>query len=288
MECLATVPLANVLNTGVVSALHTRYSTQGNSAIYLGVDIISKLCLSTDADTIIGGIVIFGATEPATFFNSPYILEPKFFNQDMIPMIIMQEFFYQLVSLLISDGQRYTRDPLGAKGSWTCSVVQQCQVNWQIIIPPGRLALQINTGKTITVTSDATTRERVNFNVLYNPQDSWMRTMECDAEVTKQPIDTIVHIKFWIDNIKLWETSIYAREQAIIASNSLSDLYSENPISFSSLESIVEGRKHYGIFKDIPDEKITAASINCSISDPITFSGVLDLNHYELNISYKI
>ncbi|KAA6389480.1 MAG: hypothetical protein EZS28_014994 [Streblomastix strix] len=103
-------------------------------------------------------------------------------------------------------------------------------------------------------------------------------------------------IKFWLgfstacgpfqqiaicrDNTKLWETSIYAREQAIICSNSLSDLTVNNSVTVSSLESIVQGKRHCGVFIDIPCANIDTKGENFyyKIPDPITFSGVLDLN----------
>ncbi|KAA6374343.1 MAG: hypothetical protein EZS28_030130 [Streblomastix strix] len=103
-------------------------------------------------------------------------------------------------------------------------------------------------------------------------------------------------IKFWLgfstacgpfkqiaicrDNTKLWETSIYAREQAILCSNSLSDLTVNNSVTVSPLESIVQGKRHCGVFIDIPCANIDTKGENYyyRIPDPITFSGVLDLN----------
>ncbi|KAA6353382.1 MAG: hypothetical protein EZS28_051091, partial [Streblomastix strix] len=80
------------------------------------------------------------------------------------------------------------------------------------------------------------------------------------------------------DNTKLWETSIYAREQAVIAANSLSDECRRNSVSVSSLESIVRGRRHCGIFLDVPISDFAAASFNYTIPSDITIAGVLDLN----------
>ncbi|KAA6389465.1 MAG: hypothetical protein EZS28_015006 [Streblomastix strix] len=81
-------------------------------------------------------------------------------------------------------------------------------------------------------------------------------------------------------NTKLWETSIYAREQAIICSNSLSDLTVNNSVTVSPLESITQGKRHCGVFIDIPCSKINTSPNDYyyKIPDPITFSGVLDLN----------
>ncbi|KAA6361912.1 MAG: hypothetical protein EZS28_042560 [Streblomastix strix] len=95
-----------------------------------------------------------------------------------------QEFFDQPVSQMTSDGQRYTRAPLGARGNATCSMVQSCQVNWQITIPGERLALQLNLvpGLATPITTTASARARINFNGLANSQADYTRTMECGAE----------------------------------------------------------------------------------------------------------
>ncbi|KAA6362294.1 MAG: hypothetical protein EZS28_042179, partial [Streblomastix strix] len=85
------------------------------------------------------------------------------------------------------------------------------------------------------------------------------------------------------DATALWGTSIYAREQAAISSNSLSDLCTSNSVSVSPLESIIAGKRHCGIFIDIPLSDIDK---QCDDATPwyfripfdITFSGVLDLN----------
>ncbi|KAA6402649.1 MAG: hypothetical protein EZS28_001827 [Streblomastix strix] len=210
-----------------------------------------------------------------------------------------QEFFDQPVSQMTNDGQRYTRAPLGAIGNATCSVVQSCKVNWQITIAGERLALQLNLVPEIAtpITTTASARARVNFNGLANSQADYTRTMECGAEATQQPLHTGEHIKLWIgyskacgpfqqiaickDNTKLWETSIYAREQAVIAANLLQDLCTNNSVSVSRLETVVRGRRHCGIFLDIPETDFAAGSFNFKINQPITIAGVLDLNHCE-------
>ncbi|KAA6404184.1 MAG: hypothetical protein EZS28_000293 [Streblomastix strix] len=208
-----------------------------------------------------------------------------------------QEFFEQPVFQLTNDGQRYSRAPLGARGNTTCSMAQSCQVSWQIIIPGNRLALQINqTALPANIDTEDNARTIVNFNDQADPQADWARTMQCGDGPTLQPINSDEHIKLWIgystacgplqqiaickDNTKLWETSIYAREQAVIAANSLSDLCTNNSVSASSLESIVRGRRHCGIFLDIPVSKIAtiAGAFNYKIPEDITIAGVLDLN----------
>ncbi|KAA6358918.1 MAG: hypothetical protein EZS28_045555, partial [Streblomastix strix] len=81
------------------------------------------------------------------------------------------------------------------------------------------------------------------------------------------------------DSQKLWDTSIYARDQAIIASNSLTDQCTANSVTVSPLESIVQGKRHCGIFIDIPVNDISVAgAFNYLIPYDIVFSGVMDLN----------
>ncbi|KAA6391172.1 MAG: hypothetical protein EZS28_013304 [Streblomastix strix] len=208
-----------------------------------------------------------------------------------------QEFFDQPVSQLSSDGQRYSRAPLGAKGNTTCTIAQSYKVNWQITILGNRLALQINqTALPANIDIKALARSIVNFNGQDDPQADWTRTMACGNTATQQPIDHQEHIKLQIcqstacgpfqqiaickDNIKLQETSIYAREQAVISANSLSDSGTNNSVCESSLESIVRRRRHCGIFLNIPVIKIaaTAGTFNQKIPEDITIAGVFDLN----------
>ncbi|KAA6361733.1 MAG: hypothetical protein EZS28_042740, partial [Streblomastix strix] len=92
-----------------------------------------------------------------------------------------------------------------------------------------------------------------------------------------QPYTPDEHIKFWLgfstacgpfnqiaickDSQKLWDTSIYAREQAIIASNSLTDQCTANSVTVSPLETIAQ-----------------AGAFNYLIPYDIVFSGIMDLN----------
>ncbi|KAA6384528.1 MAG: hypothetical protein EZS28_019945 [Streblomastix strix] len=86
------------------------------------------------------------------------------------------------------------------------------------------------------------------------------------------------------DAQNLWNTAIYAREQAVICSNSLTDLCTNNSVSVSPLESIIAGKRHCGVFIDIPLCEIDRAAAAGDtpyfylIPYDITFSGVLDLN----------
>ncbi|KAA6367959.1 MAG: hypothetical protein EZS28_036513, partial [Streblomastix strix] len=242
------------------------------------------------------------ATQPAVFLIPFNILEPKFFNPKKNPIVVIalftslnevlkaqsiypqsfaisrQQFFDQHVTQLTSDGQRYARAPLGARGG-------------------GRLALQINQADQTAVAGAATALQRVNFTGNADYVFNYTRSMETGATAdTQQPYIDTEHIKFWLgystacgpfqqfaickDNTKLWDTSIYAREQAVISANSLSDLCTNNSVNVSPLESIVAVKKHCGIFIDIPVAAFsaTAGRFNYLIPYPITFSGVLDLN----------
>ncbi|KAA6359274.1 MAG: hypothetical protein EZS28_045199 [Streblomastix strix] len=118
--------------------------------------------------------------------------------------------------------------------------------------------------------------------------------MECRADANQQPLYIDEYLKFWIeystacdpfqqiaickDKTKLWKTSIYARDQAVIAANSLSDQCTNISVSASSLESIVGGRRHCGIFIDFPTSAFAALSFNYLIPHPITIADALDLN----------
>ncbi|KAA6354639.1 MAG: hypothetical protein EZS28_049834, partial [Streblomastix strix] len=117
-----------------------------------------------------------------------------------------------------------------------------------------------------------------------------------------QGIESSEHLQFWIgfstacgpfyqfqllkDATALWGSAIYAREQAVISGNSLSDLCTKNSVSVSPLESIIEGKRHCGVFIDIPlcaiDKQATIEDLGTpfyyKIPFDITFSGVLDLN----------
>ncbi|KAA6381398.1 MAG: hypothetical protein EZS28_023077, partial [Streblomastix strix] len=173
-------------------------------------------------------------------------------------------------------------------------MAQSCQVIWQITFPKERLALQLNLASTAEHITAQLARERVNFNGLNDPQADQARMMRVGADPDKLPINPDERIKLWIgystacgpfqqiaickDNTKLWETSICAREQTVIAVNSLSDECTRNQVSVSSLESIVRGRRHCGIFLDIPVPAFVINSFNYQFQFDITIAGVLDLN----------
>ncbi|KAA6392850.1 MAG: hypothetical protein EZS28_011624 [Streblomastix strix] len=84
------------------------------------------------------------------------------------------------------------------------------------------------------------------------------------------------HLKFWLgfstacgpfnqfailrDAQNLQNTAIYERELAVICSNSLTDLCINNSVSVSPLESIITGKRHCGIFLDVPLSEIDKAA----------------------------
>ncbi|KAA6397599.1 MAG: hypothetical protein EZS28_006876 [Streblomastix strix] len=135
-------------------------------------------------------------------------------------------------------------------------------------------------------------RERVYFNGLDDPQADWLRKMQIGADANQKPLNANEHIKQWIvysiacrqfqqialckNSIKLWETSIYSREWAVIAANSLFDQCINNSASVSSLESIVRSRRQCRIILDIPDKAFgnTADAINYLIPDDITLARI--------------
>ncbi|KAA6369195.1 MAG: hypothetical protein EZS28_035280, partial [Streblomastix strix] len=212
--------------------------------------------------------------------------------------ISKQQFYDQPVTQLTNDGAHYTRAPLGARGLSTCSCVQTCQISWQIEIPANTLAIQVNAIQADGDEGLDRNRQISNYNAIDTGvwNDPQTITMQSGATAaTMQPYNTDEHIKFWLgfstacgpfnqiaickDSQKLWDTSIYAREQAIIASNSLTNECTANSVTVSPLESIVQGKRHCGVFIDIPVSKISVAgAFNYLIPYPIVFSGVMDLN----------
>ncbi|KAA6380490.1 MAG: hypothetical protein EZS28_023982 [Streblomastix strix] len=207
-----------------------------------------------------------------------------------------QEFFDQPRNTLTSGGTRQTRAPLGARGSATCCCVQTCQVNWTITISANTIGIQLNGINSTkgTLTNIEFARSRTNFN----GTETATTALATDIKQATQKYNVDEVLKFWLrfsaacgpfqqiaicrDNTKLWETSIYAREQAIICSNSLSDLTVNNNVTVAPLESIVQGKRHCGVFIDVPLADVAAASGTTAFfyryPKDITFSGVMDLN----------
>ncbi|KAA6404205.1 MAG: hypothetical protein EZS28_000267 [Streblomastix strix] len=119
---------------------------------------------------------------------------------------------------------------------------------------------------------------------------------------TAERIEMSDHLQFWIGfsiacgpiyqfylmkfATALWGSAIYAREQAVISGNSLSDLCTKNSVSASPLESIIERKRYCVVFIDIPLCEIdrlatgeaTGIPFYYKIPSDIIFSGVLDLN----------
>ncbi|KAA6363520.1 MAG: hypothetical protein EZS28_040953 [Streblomastix strix] len=215
--------------------------------------------------------------------------------------ISKQEFFDHPLTQLTSGGVKYTRAPLAARGSATCSMVQTCQVIWTIKIPANTLAIQLNRVATAAVADEDTAKAVVNFSADADIS-AVGKTMTHDVQKyygkEAEGMGASEVLRFWLgfstacgpfnqfaickDSTKLWDTSIYAREQAVISANSLSDLCTNNSVSVSPLESIISGKRHCGVFIDVPLFEIDAqAGITAKyyrIPHDIVFSGVLDLN----------
>ncbi|KAA6402556.1 MAG: hypothetical protein EZS28_001924 [Streblomastix strix] len=207
--------------------------------------------------------------------------------------ISKQEFFDKSLTQLNSAGVKYTRAPLATRGSATCSMVQTCQVNWTIKIPANTLAIQLNRlpPAATVINSKPTANAAVNFSA-----DADIITVPPDMLQTTQHNASDEILRFWLgfsnacgpfnqfaicrNSMKLWDTSIYAREQAVICSNSLSDLCTNNSVSVSPLESIIAGKRHCGVFIDVSVSAIDAAvtsgtTFHYKIPTDIIFSGIL-------------
>ncbi|KAA6369251.1 MAG: hypothetical protein EZS28_035222 [Streblomastix strix] len=209
------------------------------------------------------------SAQHSDYINSYSQLQEVLQTQTIFPQsfsISKQQFFDQPVTQLTNDGAHYTRAPLAARGTATCSCVQTCQVSWQITIPKNALAIQINMVATDGNTDAKQIRQRSNYNAYAEGIWSEPCAVSMESAICK-------------DSQKLWDTSIYAREQAIIASNSLTDQRTANSVTVSPLESIVQGKRHCGVFIDIPVSAISVVgAYNYLIPDDIIFSGVMDLN----------
>ncbi|KAA6400449.1 MAG: hypothetical protein EZS28_004025 [Streblomastix strix] len=212
--------------------------------------------------------------------------------------ISKQQFSDQPVNELTSSGVKYTRAPLGARGLATCSMVQTCQVNWTIAIPKDTLAIQLNESNE----EEDDLNKKINFNGKVDSQTNVTVDMTQGAQKyygkQAEGFDNSDRLRIWLgfstacgpfhqfqlmrDATALWGTSIYAREQAAISSNSLSDLCTSNSVSVSPLESITNDKCHCRIFIDIPlcdiDRRCDKTPQHLKIPFDITFSSVLDLN----------
>ncbi|KAA6370943.1 MAG: hypothetical protein EZS28_033533 [Streblomastix strix] len=144
------------------------------------------------------------------------------------------------------------------------------------------------------------------FNGKEDPTADWTTNMSQATQKyydkTVEGIEMSDHLQFLIgfsttrvpfyqfqlmkDATALQGSAIYAREQAVINRNSLSDLCTKNSVSVSPLESIIEGKRHCGVLVEISlceiDRQATAATVGTpffyKIPSDITFSGILDLN----------
>ncbi|KAA6384335.1 MAG: hypothetical protein EZS28_020137 [Streblomastix strix] len=259
---------------------------------FSGSDYLNRLSKMQHSDYISGYMQLAEVLKTLT-------IHPQSFS------ISKQQFFDQAISQLKYDDVKYTRAPFAARRTGTCSMVQTCQVSWTITIPAAKLAIQINKtfdGNALTIED---LNKRVNFNGKEHNDDDPDDTMaQCDQGCFGRKVNGVErseHLHFWLgfstacgpfnqfaickDSMKLWDTSIYARQQAVISSNSLSDLCANNSVSVSPLKSIIAGKRHCGVFIDDPlsdqDSRVITAPVTpyyYKIPHDITFSGVLDLN----------
>ncbi|KAA6379338.1 MAG: hypothetical protein EZS28_025134 [Streblomastix strix] len=126
--------------------------------------------------------------------------------------------------------------------------------------------------------------KRINFNGLDDSQAPVAKYMTQAEQKyygkTAEGEEKSEQLRFWLgfstacvlfhqfqlmrDATTLWVTSLYAREEAAISSNSLSDLCTSNSVSVSLLESIIAGKRHCGIFIEILLSEIDGQSATTS------------------------
>ncbi|KAA6378452.1 MAG: hypothetical protein EZS28_026022 [Streblomastix strix] len=163
----------------------------------------------------------------------------------------LQEFFDKPVTQLTNDGAYYIRASLAVRGTATCSCINLVKF----------------TGDEGQNRNRQISNYNANVDGLWN-EATTLPIASGDDSDARQTYTTDERIKFWLsfstacgpfnqiticnDSQKLWDTSIYAREQAVIASNSLTDQCTANFVTVSPLESIVQGKSHCGVFIDIP------------------------------------
>ncbi|KAA6370769.1 MAG: hypothetical protein EZS28_033705 [Streblomastix strix] len=236
------------------------------------------------------------SAQHSDYINSYSQFQDAIYTQTIVAQsfsVSKQQFFDQPVIQLTNDSAHYFRAPLAARGTATCSCVQTCQISWQILIPQKTLAIKVNGVKANGATGLIANRQISNYiaidtGIWNTPQSV---TMESGGTAgTHQPYNTDEQIRFWLgfstargqfnyiaickDSQKLLDTSTYAREYAIIASNSLTDQCTVNSVTVSPFESIVEGKRHCGIFIDIPVSAIGVAGAQHQlIPDDMVFSG---------------
>ncbi|KAA6398768.1 MAG: hypothetical protein EZS28_005708 [Streblomastix strix] len=219
--------------------------------------------------------------------------------------ISKQNFFDSPITELTSSGVQHIRASLGARDKSVCSMVQTCQVNWAITILENTLAIQLNKTNENWDTAGKL-NIRTNLNGKEDPLADWTTDMSQAAQryysKTAQGLESSEHLQFRLgfstacrlfyefqlmnDATAQWGFAIYAREQAVISGNSLSDLCTKNSVSVSLLEGIIEEKRHYRVFIDISlceiDRQATVAIVGTPfyyrIPFDFTFYGALDLN----------
>ncbi|KAA6385163.1 MAG: hypothetical protein EZS28_019308, partial [Streblomastix strix] len=183
--------------------------------------------------------------------------------------ISKQNFFDSPITELTSSEVKYTRAPLGARCKSAFSVVQTCQVNQTIPILANTLAIQLNKAYNDWITVGKL-NARTNFNGKEDPLADWTTNMsQASQGYYGNPAG-----------------GIEASEHQCNSIMRICNLCKRISVSVSLLESTIEGKRHCGIFIDIPlceiDRQAAAATVGTPfynrIPFDITFSGVLDLN----------
>ncbi|KAA6383579.1 MAG: hypothetical protein EZS28_020894 [Streblomastix strix] len=135
-------------------------------------------------------------------------------------------------------------------------VFKHSKLNRFIIIPANTLGIQLNSINLIKVTKTdiEQIRQITNINGTKTTASPLPADRKIDqatqnyhrSEILKFQLGfstacgPLQQVAIYKDNTKLWKTSIYAREQAIISFNSLSELAVNNSVIVSPLESTTQ------------------------------------------------
>ncbi|KAA6402113.1 MAG: hypothetical protein EZS28_002360 [Streblomastix strix] len=114
-------------------------------------------------------------------------------------------------------------------------------------------------------------RSRTNFN----GKETATTALAADIKQATQKCNVSETLKFWLD--------FSTAQQVVTCSNSLSDFTVNNSVTVVPLESIVQGKRHCGVFIDVPLADVADASVTTAYfyryPHDITFTGVMDLNY---------
>ncbi|KAA6403960.1 MAG: hypothetical protein EZS28_000506 [Streblomastix strix] len=206
-------------------------------------------------------------------------IHPQFFE------ISKQNFFNSSITELTSSGVKYTRTLFGARDKSARLIVQTFQLLNEILLQ-NQMHELISIVKKI---QQLIGRQMLQATLKYYSKTADGREMSGHLQLwigfstACGPFNQFYQLK---DATTLYGSAIYSREQAVISGNSLSDLCIKNSVRVSPLESMIEGKRHNGVFIDIRlreiDRQATAETVTTpfyyKIPQDITFCQILDLN----------